>query len=164
MTRQYDKRLFWREGAEGGCMSGVLYFRNEKPVIGTGVLVVVDEVNKPTGIWNGVLEAVGVDQGTSIGFSSDVRWAVCNVRLNDPLVPKEYSAEPYVNYAVYVGSTAIDYLRKRLTDANTEIRGLKRRMEIERGVWHAALKVIVSPDALGQFNRILDEFLERLGR
>ena len=165
---QYDKRLFWREGAEGECMGGVLYYdAGTKPAIGTGVIIIVDAVNKPTGMWDGELIHVTMGDSELVRDDQslpDARWARCIAKIADSKAPKDYQGcEPHVNYHVYIATSGIQYLRGRLAQANTEIRGLKVRMGIERGVWHAALKAMVCPDAFGQFKRILDEFLERLG-
>lgn len=152
---------------------GDLYYQGEKPTVGTKVLVIVDEVNKPTGMWDGTLTEVGMNEMVEYR-GCDFSSVTCTVTLTDSLLLKDplygdfMNGEPHVNYSVYVATAGSDYLRKRLANANTEIRGLKRRVEIERGVWHAALKVITNAEAFEQLRKLLEDFqhsfFEKLSR
>ncbi len=150
-------------------MAGTLYFEGLKPTVGTAVMVSVDEANHPTGFWDGELVEVGDDDKPACYDGEwnlkDTRWVHCRVRLTDPRVPREYANdEPHLNYSVYPSTSGTQYLRKRLSQAGLEIRGLSRRLEIERSVWHAALKAIVSPEGFARFEKLLADFMVRLGR
>jgi len=139
---------------------GALRFNGEKPSVGTKVLVVVEAGNHPIGIWDGELTGVYGDDNPveSLG----VRQLGCRAQITDPRAP--WKGEAYLHYTVYVATNGTDYLRKRLADTNEEVRGLQRRIKIERDSWHAMLKAIVNTDALDRFEGILTEFLARLGR
>ena len=143
-------------------MPGVLYYEETRPVAGTEVVIIVDGANKPSGIWEGKLIAVGDPNIRPLCRTCD---AECRAAIIDAAAPVDFRGfEPKHDYRVYLKTSGTEYLQERLNNAHTEIHGLKRRIETERSVWHAALKAIVSPGALGQFQKIMEEFLSRLMR
>lgn len=149
-------------------MGGILYFVGEKPAVGTRVMITVDGANSPTGIWDGELVEVGDGADKAINPATDLPgtlWTQCKAKITDPRDISGYQGrEPHLNYQVYVESVGGYYLRHRLVDAKTEIRGLKNHLEIERGVWHAALKAMVSSEAMTRLEKILSDFLAKLNR
>lgn len=149
-------------------MSGVLYFDDTKPVVGAKLIILVDRVNKPAGVWTGELITIRDDDDVVYphsDFLRDTRWVYCTAKITDPQAPEEFAGqEPVINYRAYIATSGTHYFLKRLDDANIEIRGLKRRMEIERHSWHAMMKAIVNPDAFPKLQKLLEEFLTRLGR
>jgi hypothetical protein len=63
-----------------------------------------------------------------------------------------------------VGRTAAAFLLKRLRDTHEEIRGLNKRRAIERETWQSMLKALVSPDGFTKLEKLLNEFIAKLGR
>ncbi len=144
-----------------------LQFVGEKPQVGTKVIIVVDDVNSPTGIWNGTLMEVHEESHDRTGPGSlpGEKYCRCVAHITDPKAPEEYQGRaPHLNYDAYVVSSGTEYLRARLADAKNEIKGIKHRAQIERETWHAALKAITHPDSLKGLKAVLEDFLKRLGR
>lgn len=154
-----------------------LYFEGEVPKPGTPVFIVVNEVNHPTGIWRGVLEEVKdepklLEPAVNYGMQPGTKYIACRAKLTDPRLLESsnketrsyYNQRPYVNYEVFVATAGTYYMLKRLWEQQDETRGLKRRLDIERGVWHNALKAMVSSDAAEALKGILEEFLRRIGK
>ena len=143
-------------------MPGVLYYEQTKPIAGAEVVIVVDEANKPSGIWEGKLTTINDPNIHPMCHTCD---AECRAAIIDASAPVDYRGlEPKHNYRVYLKTSGTEYLQQRLDKAHTEIRGLKRRIDIERGVFHGTLKAIMSLDTLNKFQTIMEGFLTRLGR
>ena len=140
-------------------MGGVLYYdENMRPNVGAKVVISVDRANAPTGVWDGELMRVNTDASL---FSTGI-WTQCTAKITDPHAPKDYhGCQPHVNYEVYVATAGTQYFRDRLNEANIEIRGLKRRMDIERNTLHAALKAIVNAEAFERFRTLLEDFQQK---
>ncbi len=141
-------------------MSGVLYYQGDVlPKVHTRVIIIVDEVNHPTGIWDGVL----MDTGRDYDPNDDVRAIQCTARINDTGAPVHYlGVEPQVNYRVYVATPGTSYLRERLAREQAEVRGLKRRLDTERGVYHALFKTLVDSTGFARLERLLSDFIAKL--
>lgn len=151
-------------------MSGVLYFDGQKPAVGAKLVIIVDSVNKPTGIWDGELIAIQSSDFAVYAYQDDhylpgTRWVSCNAYITGPQAPETLIGhEPHVNYTAYLATSGGQYFRQRLNEAHTEIRGLKRHIEIELSSWHAMMKAIVNPETFPRLQQLLEEFLTRLGR
>ena len=150
-----------------GLMSGVLYFDDPMPAVGAKLLIIVDSVNRPTGAWDGKLVAVKGDSDVAYLHPYHLpttRWVVCNAIITDSQAPREsVGYEPSVSYTAYIATTSSQYFRQRLFAANAEIRGLKRRMEIEKAVWHDMIRAVVEPHNLLRLEKLLGDFLTELG-
>ena len=148
-------------------MSGVLYFDDPIPDVGAKLLVIVDSVNRPTGAWDGELIAVRGDSSMVHSHPYHLpttRWVVCNAIITDSQAPREsVGYEPSVNYTAYIATSGSQYFRQRLFAANAEIRGLKRRMEIEKAIWHDMIKAVVGPHNFSRLEKLLGNFLTELG-
>lgn len=148
-------------------MSGLLFFDNLRPVVGAKLIIIVDSVNKPTGMWDGELITIGINDPAALYehacYLPDAWWTFCNAHITDPQAPREFIGhEPTINYSAFLATSGSQYLRQRLHDANTEIRGLKRRMEIERSVLHGMIKAIFDPNSFSRLEKLLEEFITRL--
>ena len=147
-------------------MGGILYFDNPRPLVGAKVIIIVDRVNTPSGIWDGELISIAADDHEVLQhryYLPRTRRALCTTRITDPRTPHGLvGCEPDVDYSVYPATSGAHYFRERLNNANTEISGLKRRMEIERNSWHAMMKALVNPEAFSRLQKLLEEFLARL--
>ena len=147
-------------------MSGVLYYEGMRPQPGTKLLIAVPESNKPVGMWRGELISLHGDDFLMSGeesYPSHIRHAVCIARITDPSAPEDFvNDEPYAIYSAYVATSGTAYLHERLRAAQAEVNGLKRRIEITRSIWHAALKAIISPGAIDQFEKIMEGLPARL--
>ena len=145
----------------------MLLFDDSRPVIGAKLIVIVDSVNSPTGMWNGELITIESNDWALSEhpyYLHDTRWALCKAHITDLQAPRDFIGhEPIVNYSAYLATSGSQYLRQRLLDTNTEIRGLKRRMEIERSVYHAVFKAIVDVNAFSRLEKLLEGFMTRIG-
>jgi len=145
-----------------------VYFCESKPKIGDAVIIVIDSANWPTGIWGGKLTCVGDGEAIAsphVSLFPGAKWTHCKAIIIDPAASGEWpNAEPRWNYDVYTAETAPHYFRFRIERANEEIRGLKRRIEIEREVFHGLLKSIVNAECLAKLEKFVNEFIARLGR
>ena len=123
-------------------MSGTLISNGTVPKEGGKVVIFVNEVNSPTGIWEGVFIKVGRYYGAEVGISS----LECVAQVIDPRAPKEWqNREPHVNYDVKTYEEAFPDLVKAIEEQKQEVKGLKKRMKIERDVLHGALKAMCAP-------------------
>jgi len=136
------------------------------------VLVVVDDVNRPTGTWIGeLIEVAGEMAPTGPKDTRGKFWAPCRVVITDPRcqdLDANGRCVPSVNFTAYLLPEAAMPAYRLLTgriEANLgEIRGLKRRLEIERDVFHGALRALVDRVEASKLIERLTALLERLGR
>lgn len=158
-------------------MAGTLFFDGDRsPQVGDPVLIHVDDVNAPTGWWWG--ELTEILEEPSKAFGSDPRnsrgssWVSATAKITDPrasgdAVAHEYiSRAPHPNYTIYpapvVAHGTIRVLQRRIDEGLAEIRGLKRRLEIERETFHGALRALVDRAEASRLLQALTELLERL--
>ncbi len=136
------------------------------------VLIVVDDVNQPTGTWLGELvEVTEAPNPTSFNDTRGKFWAPCWVVITDPRCPDRDSAgerSPGRNYTAYLLPEAAMPVYRLLTgriDAQLgEIRGLKKRIDIERDVFHGVLRALVDRAEASKLIERLTALLDRLSR
>jgi hypothetical protein len=145
----------------------------EKPTVGTRVFIVVDSVNLPTGFWEGELTEVGPPY-TTTNPGPELHFP-CHAIITDPLIKtsrdpfgdlgRYYRKEPGHNYLVYTPELAVGYLRRLQSKDRRRISALEERLAIEREVYQAALKAMVSDNSgFNELKKLLSGFLTRLGR
>ena len=146
-------------------MGGCLYFDGDDiPEVGTPVLIEVNSVNHPTGLWKGVLEKVVVEAEDARGGNSHgSKWIRCDAKITAP-GKKADNRRPSVNYTVHVWTSGCAALLSRIKGHKTEIRGLERRIKIQRETYHGLMKALVDGSKFEELRKLLDEFLKRLGR
>lgn len=148
---------------------GTLYLEHEWPIDSTTVLIVVDSVNTPTGVWEGkIIEASDDAKNVSPTIerhTPGTRWTHCKAQITDPRAPKAYQGrEPHLNYSVYMPNLGMKYLMGQLVEAKAETKGLKHRLEIERSVFHGALKAMVSSDSFAKLEKLLSDFIRNFAK
>jgi len=144
-------------------MGGTLHYVGQKPAIGTEVLITVDSVNTPHGIWIGELTELGNDY-SPVGEYPPT--CACAARIIDPKIKATKHADrferfPTTNYNVYEPLAAMHLLLQYREEDKAETRGLNKRLEIERGVFHGVLKAMVSDKGFDKLEALLESFLER---
>lgn len=159
-----------------------LYVEREKDIPPVGpatppggwkpVLIVVDDVNRPTGTWIGELVRV-TDKPQPTG-DKDPRgrfWAPCRVVITDPRCPDlkadgrcvpsgDFTAYPLPEMAMPV----YRLLTGRIDAHLGEIRGLKKRIDIERDGFHGIMRALVNPAEASKLIERLTALLDRLSR
>lgn len=155
-------------------MAGVLFFDGDHaPEIGTPVIITVDRANSPTGIWLGELtEIMGKPEAVCGRDSPDYRgawWVLASAKITDPVAKDNEKGRTYVdcvpilNYTIFpapiVAHGTIRMLQQRINEANAEIRGLTRRLGIEREVFHGVLRALVDRAEASQLLERLNTLL-----
>ncbi|KKR03856.1 MAG: hypothetical protein UT32_C0039G0001 [Parcubacteria group bacterium GW2011_GWC2_39_14] len=141
-------------------MGGMLHFRGDLlPPVGTLVVIRVDSVNSPTGIWKGQLLEVGNSVYSPRGKEVDFQVS-CRAMILD-LGGEHNGCIPAENYQVYSGEAATDFFMRELAQRKEETRSLEKRLVIEREVFHGVMKALTSRESFTELKKLLDDFLSR---
>lgn len=152
-------------------MAGTLYYvsQDQRPKAGDRVWILVDDVNYPTGFWEGVLVSVGGDYPKypeMSNFAAQCTAVITDSKLkpNAPRVARTASGHgiPTVNYMVMDAPTAVVYLQNMRDADRREIEGLKRRLEIEKATFLTVIKALSSPGAFTDFKKLVEDMLKQL--
>lgn len=154
---------------------GTLYYDGDRqPQVGDPVLIYVDDANRPTGWWWGELVRIdgepGVASDHSLPNCRGSSWVSATAKITDPrasndVVAREYvGGAPHANYTIYpapvVAHGTIRQLQRRIDEGLAEIRGLRRRLDIEREAFHGALRALVdraeASTLIGRLSALLD--------
>ena len=113
-------------------MSGLAH--EQPPAVGQRCILNVDDVNRPTGVWFGIVESVE-QKGTAPNTWYDVKARITGpiTADTDPANPfygtvgsKEFGCVPNVNYEVFTDSyTARKFLITRLLERNALLKDLE---------------------------------------
>jgi len=144
-------------------MSGTLYHLSTDAIEpGTPVLILVNDVNSPTGTWMGELVSINSESKPASDkryYIDGTLWVSCTAKITDP---KHTGKTPHVNYTVYPLTTSTKHFLRQVESLKVEVRGLNNRLRIERQVFHGLMASIVSGEALADLKTTLDNFLTRL--
>jgi len=137
-------------------MGGIIHFLgSEAPTIGANVMIVVDSVNRPTGIWQGILTDIGETYQSSWekGFGANCTAEIINP-AGSPIIPR-------VNYSVYLATAGTDYLIEKIAELEEKMKKLQNKARIEKEMSMALFKSAVNPDFANEFKKIMKELLGR---
>jgi len=130
-------------------------FEGNEPKVGDKVYVVVGKENEPTGFWEARLAEIPWGEKTHKGA------ILTDPRLGDFWLDEK---EPWGSYRILDAHKAVEWLRNARAADQVEIGGLKKRMDIERSTYHAALRAIATSVGFAEFKTVLEDFLKRLTR
>ncbi len=132
----------------------------ETPNINALVVIFVNDVNRPTGIWRGVLKETGDYVGSVI--TGGLTDSPCRAEIWDDRAPKEWqNREPSVNYTVMSFERAFPELIAAIEEQKREVRGLQKRMKTERDVLYGAMKAMVSPETAQKLEELIGLLLKK---
>ncbi len=151
-------------------MPGQLQYESglPKPKAGDKIYIVVDRVNSPTGLWEGVLTEVGEDYAAT--RQNRIVTCRCNAQIakklesdsHDADSPDHLGREPHVNYTCLTAELMVEEVMRRRRADRQEIIGLQRRLDIVQTTYNSALRAIVSPDGLSRLEELLAGFLAKI--
>lgn len=134
-------------------MGGTIHFGiGEMPKIDEKVIIEVDSVNRPTGLWEGILIEIGERQQSS--WDKDF-WANCTAKISST------NEIPHVNYNVYPANAGTKHLMKKNAKLEETIKKLQKESQIEKQMSMAIFKSAVNPDFADEFKEIMKELLGR---
>lgn len=141
------------------------YFQSEgEPLVpGAEVYVSVGDRGFPCGVYTArVTEVIGPAREGSNLFE-------CIAILTDPDLHTGAAAtyvgrEPRGEYLILDQRQAVVKFRQLRDEAHQEVRGLKRRIEIERAAFHALIKSLVSDVAFEKLEALLERLVSKLVR
>ncbi|MFA5831050.1 MAG: hypothetical protein WC878_04455 [Candidatus Paceibacterota bacterium] len=130
------------------------------PSKGDEVVIFVYEPCKATGVWSGVITDVG---GILRSHLPDDNTCDCSAKITDGRVSGTflYGFEPSTNYEVRYCDEALPILIEAVEEQKREVKGLQKRMKIERDVLYGALKAMVSPELAERFEEAIKLLLQK---
>ena len=133
--------------------------RGRNPSKGDEVVIFVPASGKAAGVWSGVITDVG---GILRHHFPDDNICDCSAKITDRRVSGTflYGFEPSVNYDVRYCDEALPILTEAIEEQKHEIKGLQKRMKIEREVLYGALKAMILPELAERFEEIVGLLVE----
>ncbi|MFZ2804688.1 MAG: hypothetical protein WA001_05740 [Patescibacteria group bacterium] len=159
----------WKGSGESNMDGSLIFDPFDDVRVNSRVFIVVDDTKihgctkSPRGFWMGKLIEVG--QTTEYAECSDTP---CTAIITDPEVKKSptnakfFNKQPNLPYDAYTPCAAIEFLLRKREEDRREINGLNKRLDIERSVFHGALKAMVSDKGFDKLEALLESFIERL--
>lgn len=116
------------------------------------VFIVVDEANKPAGLWEGRLLSLEKSAWRPAGGGDyhlpGVLWKRGKAVITDRCASEEYQGqEPFNHYSTYSLTSGSKYVMFKLLDAKREMEGFKGRFEIARAAFGHCSDVRFIPQA-----------------
>jgi hypothetical protein len=140
-------------------MPTALYYNDEfLPPIGTVVTIKVNSANHPTGNWLGVIDSY---IGPETTLRPGEKWVMCEVMLTDPNLSDEWCGKsPSLNSTAYVETQGTCALRVDLNTAKKEIAALRKRLDLERDMFHGLMRALIGSTGLENLKIVLKDFIE----
>jgi len=137
-----------------------------KPKIDDKVVIIAKNDNKSADIWEGFIYDID-DEQIGIGGvpPNEIFFRECQAFIRDKRV--SWEAEPITEdrkikkYEVKTYEEAFPDLIKVIEEQKQEIKGLQKRMKIERDVLYGSLKAMVSPELAERFEEAIKLLLQK---